>query len=414
MGGDNQKDNIDEPKTNNKFLTPDQTAARDTFNEPEKPGQTISDYQPVIVSDHSKRAKKRRLNLTKKQILLFSAGGLVIVLLALTGFFLLTSKPAPKVIVKNTEHKVKKPAVASGLVPSDLTGLPVQPSVNNTPVTAVMIENSLFARPQSGLGAAGVVFEALTEGGISRFMALFQDTSPPSVGPVRSVRPYFLQWALGFNAAIAHVGGSPQALSDIKPWGVRNLDEFYYGSYYHRISSRQAPHNMYTSLADLHSLEKNLGYSVSPFTAWKRQSPPTTLQAPSAGSINLYLSGPSYNVNYTYSPKNNDYLRDEGGAPQIDANTNTQIAPKVVIAMVVPWSTGPTDAQGAAYSVYQTIGSGTAYVFQNGQEQTVTWTKKSNNSQILFTDSSGHQVPLDAGQVWITAISSSSNINYSK
>ena len=101
-----------------------------------------------------------------------------------------------------------------------------------------MVENSLAARPQSGLSQAGVVFEALAEGGVTRFMALYQDTTPTNVGPIRSARPYFIEWAMGFDAAYAHVGGSPVALSDIKAWNVQDLNQFYYGGYYHRISSR--------------------------------------------------------------------------------------------------------------------------------------------------------------------------------
>src|SRR5581483_6348891 len=112
-------------------------------------------------------------------------------------------------------------------VASTLTGLPVDPSVNKRQVTAVMIENSLDARPQSGLDQAGIVFEALAEGGVTRFMALFQDTQPDYIGPVRSARPYYIQWLLGYDAAYAHVGGSPDALNDITAWHVKDLNQFY-------------------------------------------------------------------------------------------------------------------------------------------------------------------------------------------
>jgi len=109
---------------------------------------------------------------------------------------------------------------------SKLTGVQVDPAVNQRPTTAVMIENSTAARPQSGLDQAGVVFEAIAEGGITRFEAIYQDSQPAYLGPVRSVRPYYIQWALGFDAAIAHVGGSPEALSDIKTWNAKDLDQF--------------------------------------------------------------------------------------------------------------------------------------------------------------------------------------------
>src|SRR5262249_15833287 len=144
-------------------------------------------------------------------------------------------------------QKVTAPAVTL----STLSGLPVDPAVNQRPVTGVMIENSVQARPQSGLNQAGVVFEAIAEGGITRFLALYQDTTPDNVGPIRSARPYYEQWALGFDAGYAHVGGSPEALNDIKAWGVRDLDQFYNSGSYHRISSREAPHNVYTGITTL-------------------------------------------------------------------------------------------------------------------------------------------------------------------
>ncbi len=213
-------------------------------------------------------------------------------------------------------------------VPSALTGLLVDPSLNKGPVTGIMIENSEDARPQSGLSQAGVVFEAIAEGGITRFLALFQDTAPDNVGPIRSARPYYLQWALGFDAGYAHVGGSPEAITDISDWGVRDLDQFYNGSSYHRVSSREAPHNVYTAIATLNTLEANKGYTSSTFTSFPRKTE-DPLKVPTAKTINFNISGPLYNVAYTYDATTNSYLRSEGGEAHIDANTNTQISPRL-------------------------------------------------------------------------------------
>jgi hypothetical protein len=323
----------------------------------------------------------------------------------------LTLNTSSKPVLKAAPIVIVKTAPKSDLVPSTLSGLMVSPSVNKQPVTAVMVENSTFARPQSGLSQAGVVFEALAEGGITRFMAVYQDTAPSNIGPIRSVRPYYEQWALGFDASIAHVGGSPDALADISTWNVRNLDEFYNGASYHRITTRQAPHNVYTSIAALNQLEASKGYSTSTFSGFPRKA-----EAPSknvtAGSINLTLSGAEYNVNYTYSPSTNSYNRSEGGAAQTDANTNAQISPKVVIAMVVPLSQGALDSSDAYYSDYNVLGNGPVYVFQDGTVQTGSWSKASNTSQISFTSSNGQVIKLNPGQTWITAISSNSGVSY--
>jgi len=334
----------------------------------------------------------------------------LVILLGTGSSFALLHQPSP---APPTVVAPKKKVVVATTVPSTLSGLPVNPSVNQTPVTGVMIENSTFARPQSGLGQAGVVFEAIAEGGVTRFLALFQDTSPDNVGPIRSARPYYVQWALGFDAGYAHVGGSPDALQDIKSWNVRDLDQFHNGGSYHRVSSRDAPHNVYTSIATLNQLEKSKGYNTSSFTGFERKKD-APLKVPTAKTINLTLSGPVYDASYTYDATTNTYKRSEGGAPHIDANTNTQIAPKVVIAMVVPYSLGALDSSGAYYSDYTVIGSGPVYVFQDGGVTTGTWAKTSNNTQISFTDSSGNPIKLNPGQTWITAVAQTSKVAYTQ
>jgi len=319
-----------------------------------------------------------------------------------------------------THHHTKKPVAAAHIVKhvvkpkaptivvSTLTGLPVDPSVNSRPVTAVMIENSIDARPQSGLGQAGVVFEAIAEGGITRFLALFQDTAPDNVGPIRSSRPYYLQWELGFDAGYAHVGGSPEALADIKAWGVRDLDQFANGGSYHRITTRVAPHNVYTSITALNQLEAAKGYTSSTFTGFARKKAAPS-KTPTAKSIDLVLSGPLYNVHYDYNPTTNSYGRSEAGAVHLDANTNTQISPSVVIALVMPYS---LESDGY-HSDYNTIGSGPAYVFQDGIVTIGQWTKTSSTSQFVFTDAAGKPLLLNPGQTWLTAVSSTSKVTYS-
>lgn len=338
-------------------------------------------------------------------------GGCLIVAVVLSVGLVLVLQPKGK-----TEAAVKKPVVkapVSTLVPSTLTGLPVQPAVNQRPVTAVMIENSLAARPQSGLGQAGVVFEAIAEGGVSRFLALYQDTAPTSIGPVRSARPYYVGWELGFDAAYAHVGGSSDALADIASWGVKNMDEFANGGSFQRVSSRAAPHNVYTSSSALNSLEAAKGYSTSHYQGFPRVKQ-TPAKTPSVVNISLGLSGPDYNPSYTYNPKTNSYDRSESGQPMIDAGNNQRVSPSVVIAIVVPLSQGALDSTGAYYSDYAYLGSGPAYIFQNGTLVTGQWSKPTNQSQISFNDVNGQPIELQPGQTWITAVGSAGDVQYSQ
>lgn len=291
---------------------------------------------------------------------------------------------------------------------SPLTGEPVSAAEAKMPITGVMIENSLDARPQSGLSSAGIVYEAIAEAGITRFLALYQYESPAMVGPVRSARPYFVRWAQGYHAGYAHVGGSPEALRDIKSWGVRDLDQFFAGgSVYSRISSRAAPHNMYTSLNKLRQLEKERNYGFVNFTGFDRKADTAQNKLqPSATSINMNISSASYAVRYAYNQKANNYSRYLAGQKHIDANGNKLIAPKVVVALIVPYSL----ASDHYHSNYDNIGSGQAFVFQDGQEIRATWSKASIDGPLKLTDGNGQQVKLNRGQVWITALKSASEL----
>jgi hypothetical protein len=255
------------PKPNEMdFVTPEQTAAKDaaraTVLLPE-----ISDAQTVTTigwwQKHKLHWPKTKWQWLAGFAPIFVGGIIIALVINNTG-----SKPVAQAIKPIAAPKT---VAAPTVVASTLSGLPVAPSVNQRPVTGVMIENTLDARPQSGLGQAGVVFEAVAEGGITRFLALYQDTAPTNLGPVRSARPYYVEWAMGFDAGYAHVGGSPDALSDIKSWGTRDLDEFANAGAYHRITSREAPHNMYTSMAALNQLEASKGYTSSTYNGFPRK-----------------------------------------------------------------------------------------------------------------------------------------------
>jgi len=397
---------------NNHQLTKTETVDFKTPEEISSKEQSIEVKNESLINDNQKKRKFIKWHLTKKETII--ASSVAVIAIGISSFF----------IYKDISHKViavstSKPIISfkskiinpNILVPSTLSGQLVPPKDNQRPITAVMIENTPYARPQSGLSQASVVFEALTEGGITRFMALYQPNLPTYLGPVRSLRPYFLDWAMGFNAPIAHVGGSPQALSEVNSLQARNLDYLLYPSYYQRISSRPAPHNVYTSLNNLLSLEASKGYNSSDFKGWPRQ-PAKPSQQPSVTSINFDMSYSTYNVSYQYDQQTNSYNRSEGGAPQIGANTNKQISPQVVIGLVVPWSQGSLDTSDAYYSVYQNIGSGEAYVFQDGQLTIGKWYKPSIKAPLSFTTNSGQPLKLIPGQTWITVIGSKADLTY--
>ncbi|MCL4357375.1 DUF3048 domain-containing protein [Patescibacteria group bacterium] len=404
------------PETN--FRTPDQVAASDDNAnradvDAEPSTRNHFAHEPLLGRLALINTKKHKFwRVSKKQTWILTGVALVVVIAAGGGLVYLAHSHKPLTVNIPTVTKPKAKPQTINTVSSTLTGLPIPPSLNNRPITAVMIENTPPARPQSGLSQAGVVFEALTEGGISRFMALYQDQLPTYIGPVRSARPYFIDWELGFNAPYVHAGGSPQALNDINTENVRNIDLLDYSNYATRISSRPAPHNLYTNLQNILKLEYSLGWTTSSFSGWPRKADAPAKQ-PNVTNINFNISYSTYNVHYSYNPVTDSYNRSEGGAPQIDANTNEQLSPKVVIGMVVPWSQGSLDSSNAYYSVYQDIGSGEALVFQDGSVTIGQWNKPSIDAPLEFTlASSGQPLKLNAGQVWITALASAKEASY--
>lgn len=290
-------------------------------------------------------------------------------------------------------------------VASPLTGLQVAPDLAQRPVTAIMIENSPDARPQSGLDQAGVVYEAIAEGGITRFVALYQEAMPTYIGPVRSLRPYYIDWFTPFDASIAHVGGSPESLAEIRSNG-KDLDQFFNDASYWREPSRAAPHNVYTSFERLNALNTSKGYTTSTVQSWSRKSD-QVLKIPTAKTIDMRISSPLYYSHYDWGAADNTYARSEGGAGHNQVNSPSDkvgvpIHPKVVIAMVIGYG---FESDGI-HSDYTTTGSGTLYVFQDGGVTQGTWTKAGQASQISFTDTNSQPIKLNAGQVWVTAIQS--------
>ena len=401
-----------------------------------KPTQTFQPLEPDVVideSDPSDETSKRRLGLAaphkhftrfwrwwqglslKERLGVGGVGLLVIFAVGVVWIAFIHPSSTPSVAI-STPAKPKPKPKAPITQASPLTGLQVDPALANRPVTGVMIENSDAARPQSGLQDAGVVYEAIAEGGVTRFLALFQDSTPQYIGPVRSLRPYYIDFAAPFQASIAHVGGSPDALAIVRSGGYRDLDQFFNSGAYGRISARPAPHNVYTSFAKLDALNSAKGYTTSSFTIWPRK-PDKKLAVPTAKNIKFAISGPDYYANYAYDSASNTYMRSEGGAPHLDLvsaddKAGVRLHPKVVIALVMGLTHGVLDSSGAYYSNYQDSGSGPMYVFQDGDVTQGTWSKASTSEQFSFSDSAGAPIKLDTGQSWVTIVSAANQVSY--
>lgn len=342
--------------------------------------------------------------LDKKQKALFIIAIVIFIAgLSTAAYALLKPEPAPKPVVK-TKPAPPEPTT----VPNTLTGRQVQPEINERQVIGVMIENSREARPQSGIQEAGVVFEAIAEGGITRFLTLYQDTEPSSIGPIRSARPYYVSWAMGFDAALAHVGGSPEALQNIRSWGTKDLDQFSHPGSFSRVTDRYAPHNMYSSYDRLSKLAAEKKYDKSTFDGFDRTEKGKPAKTPTARTVNVNISSANYNSAYTYAAESNTYARTMAGVAHKDGKSGKQITPDVVVVMVTSYGI----KSNGIHSIYGTTGTGKVFVFQNGTVTEGTWQKQSNEDALSFKDSGGRALKLNPGQTWITAISSADKVTY--
>jgi hypothetical protein len=374
------------------------------FRLPESIATEEDAIEPQPVEQVKKPGFKLRLpQLSKKQWIIF--GVVLLVIIGGGTTFALTRKkpvPAPAVVVAPEPPPPPPPPTTE---PSKLTGIEIPIELNKLPVTGIMIENSPDARPQAGLKDAGIVVEMMVEGGITRFLALFQESKPDHVGPVRSVRPPYLDFVMAFDAGIAHAGGSGEALSLISTLGLKDLDHGPNGGSFQRSESRYAPHNLYTSLDQMIALQQQKGYSsnFSPLLR-KKEAPAAT---PTARTIDMLISGYLYNTHWDYDAATNTYGRSQGGRPHTDERSGEQIRSKTVLALVMEHH------YAGIYSVYGTTGSGKAYIFQDGVVTEATWTRAERKSQITLTDAAGAPLGLNPGHTWITLVSAPDRVTFS-
>ncbi len=348
----------------------------------------------------------------KKRLIIISGVGVILLMGGVFAWFWQSSntpEPYDFSTIQMPEPKPEEPVDTR--VASPLTGELVEPELAERRITAVMIENSIDARPQSGLEEAGIVFEAIAEGGITRFMALFQEQQPSNIGPIRSARPYYVEWARGFDASYVHSGGSPEALALIKSIGVKDLDHGNYGaSLADRVSYRFAPHNVYTSMNKVDSVANSAGFTSSDFDGYARieESEETeessgteaTAASPSATSVSFDISSSNYNTSYAYDKEAGCYKRTMAQRPHTDKDSNKQICPNNIVALETTYSIH----SNRIHSVYKTVGSGNITVFQNGEAVKGTWKKTSQKAPLEFLDTNGEPLEFAVGKTWITAI----------
>jgi hypothetical protein len=272
-------------------------------------------------------------------------------------------------------------------------------SLINPPIFAVQIENMIDGRPLSGLSKANLVYETLVEAGITRFLALFisGDDIVPKIGPVRSARPYYIDWAEEYRALYVHSGGSPEALEIIPNYDVLNFDEFANGRYFWRDNSRYAPHNLYTSYELLkNGFEGKEGKVKENFISWQFKEEMPEEERPDSGLLEIYFSSDTYLARWKYQKNENVYLRYQGDEPKEDREGGKIKAKNIAVQF--------TDIKAideVGRKRIRTIGEGEAMIFHDGIKTEGTWKKEAKGDRTKFYDKNGEEIKFNPGVTWI-------------
>lgn len=318
-------------------------------------------------------------------------------------------------------------AYLQAIVPGPLNGEPVRRSVALRRPMAVIVENyAPDARPQTGLTDASVVFETDAEYGVTRFLAIYLEHLPATVGPVRSARVYFDHWANGWHAIFVHAGGNDDALTELFALpGLYDVNEVKWEvnlqptgiDFFQRMPRQGAAieHTLYTFPAKVYAYVASQHRAITgQFPAHLTFAPALPpAQRPLTGTIDINFSGPDYAVHYDYDARTNTYLRSMGSGlpPHVDAVTNQQIAPTNVV--ILNATQNPDPAGVTAGSIYvQSEGTNTALYFTNGRLTRGIWQKTSVNAPLQLLTTAGTPVALTPGQTWIEVLPSSGALTY--
>lgn len=303
------------------------------------------------------------------------------------------------------DRPAKKIDTTTQLSVAPLTGLPVETSILQRRAWAVVVENFPTVRPQFGLSQADIVFESPTEGGITRFLAIYQSQMPDKVGPIRSARSFFNDWARAYSPYYSHSGGSTKALNQLSQGygNIFDVNEFYNGSAYSRDSGLDAPHNLFTSADKFLSYVKSKDKSGNTPTVPAMSFTDQPIGSSTVQKITIPYKPEEYEVTYKYN--DGYYERQLIGQTQTDANTTSPLRISNVVILFTDVTPIPGDSLKRVD--LRTLGQGKVMVFSNGQKYTGTWEKNNLDDAIKFLDDSDQLIPLKAGQTWISVIDKS-------
>ena len=277
---------------------------------------------------------------------------------------------------------------------------------------AVMINNHAAARPQSGLNSADIVIEANVESGITRYMAIFWSEAPEKVGPIRSIRQYYLEWLSEYDPIVIHDGCASSddvrvnACGNIYLYGIKDIGTL--GAWRWDDGRRYAPHNEYSSVEYAWEYARKVDWNNFPTTleSWKFKNDTDITSRGDGETIEVTFhtrlnNGGLYDAIWTYDTTTNSYFRKVGGQADMDQETSTQVSARnVVIQEIQMINTG----DDKAHIILTTIDEGDAIFLIDGNIEYGTWKKTSRTDRTTYYDSKGEEIEFNRGRIWISVI----------
>ncbi len=327
-----------------------------------------------------------------KQFVFLTVIIITVILISLSFF---TKKE--EVIIEEKEEIIKE------IIRNPLNGLEITED-DNFFITAISLDNAYNVRPQAGLKQAEIVYETLVEGNITRLLAIYDSyTKVDKIGPVRSARNYFMDWAEEYHGLYMHVGGSPQALKSINSFDFINIDQMGYNEiYFWRDNNYLAPHNVFTSSANyLRAGELKEVKPLNDFRAWN------FIEGEEGETIFDFIidfSNDYYKVEWQYNDSLEKYQRLQGGDKFI-YYTGEQVEADNIIVQIVPTYFIDQERRGLDNKE-----EGLVYIFNKLGEQKGFW--KYLEGRTIFLNEEGEDLFLIPGKTWVEIISEEKKLIY--
>ena len=359
------------------------------------------------IEDQSEK-KSKKSNDNSQSIYLILAGFLIVAAIILVVTYM--------VLKSGSSTQVpEQPVAPPTTITPEKNPLTIFDEESNDRPIAVMIDNAIGDAKHAGLLESYLNYEILVEGGITRIMALYKDKDVNLIGPVRSSRHYFLDYALESDAIYVHYGWSPYAEDDITKLKIDNVNGLTDPTPFRRDTNSVAPHNVFTRMSYLRNYLETTSYNQESLD-WKLfnySSEAIDLSNMNytpdvADKITIPYSKDEYRT-YAYDASHEYYLRTSNGKAQYDRKSGEQLHYKNIIIQEV--KNNVLDNEGRLE--LETTGKGKGYFITNGYALPITWSKATREAKTIYMYEDGTEITLNDGNTFVQIVPVDCNITIS-